>query len=124
MNAFETQIATVLLTVCPRVFPDVAPVATAKPYITYQQIGGERLRNLNKTAADKRKVYLQVNVWSDSRLGANDLARQIEAAMAAATTFNAVEDSEPIWTHDDINLPDAPDGLYGCTQDFTVIVDR
>lgn len=120
----EAQLFTLLSGLCPRVFPDVAPVSTAKPYITFQQIGGERLRNFDKTPSDKRKVYIQVNVWSDSRLGACDLARQIEASMAAATVFNAVEDSEPLWTHDDIDLPDAPDGLYGTSQDFTVICDR
>lgn len=120
----ETQLTTLLLTLCPRVFPDVAPVGTAKPYVTYQQIGGERLRNLNKTAADKRKAFIQINVWSDSRLSANDLCRQIEEAMATATAFNAVEDAEPLWTHDDIDLQDAPDGLYGCSQDFTVIATR
>lgn len=124
MSAFETQLTTVLLTLCPRVFPDVAPVSTAKPYVTYQQIGGERLRNWDKTPADKRKVVVQINVWSDSRLGANDLCRQIEAAMAAATVFNAQEDAEPLWTHDDITLPDAPDGLYSTSQDFTVIAAR
>lgn len=124
MNAFETQLFSVLSALCPRVFPDVAPVATAKPYITYQQIGGERLRNFDKSPADKRKVFVQINVWSDSRLSANELCRQVEAAMAAAAVFNASEDSEPIWTHDDIALPDAPDGLFGCIQDFTVIADR
>ena len=122
--SFETQLYTLLSGLCPRVFPDVAPVSTAKPYVTYQQIGGERLRNWNKIPADKRKVFVQINVWSDSRLGALALCRDIEAAMAGATVFNAQEDAEPIWTHDDIDLPDAPDGLYGTTQDFTVIADR
>ena len=122
--SFETQLTTLLLTLCPRVFPDVAPVSTAKPYVTYQQIGGPRLRSMNKVAADKRQVFVQINVWSDSRLGANDLCRQIEEAMATATVFNATEDAEPIWTHDDINLSDAPDGLFGTVQDFTVIATR
>lgn len=120
----ETKLFTLLSGLCPRTFPDVAPVATAKPYVTFQQLGGERLRNFNKTPADKRKTFVQINVWAASRLEANSLCRQIEEAMAAATAFNAIEDGEPLWTHDDIDLPDAPDGLYGCSQDFTVIVDR
>ncbi len=37
----EAALAAVLETVCPRVFPDFAPTSTARPYITYQQIGGE-----------------------------------------------------------------------------------
>ena len=50
----ETDLTTLLLAICPRVFPDVAPLSTARPYITYQQIGGQSLRFVEGTAADKR----------------------------------------------------------------------
>ncbi|WP_349743926.1 DUF3168 domain-containing protein [Roseateles cavernae] len=120
----EIQLTALLKTLCPNVYPDEAPVATPKPYVTYQGFGGPSLRNLDKTPADKCKHFIQINVWAVSRLGANALARQIEDAMCAATVFNAQEEGLPIWDRDPVQLPDAPDGLYSTIQDFVVIATR
>ncbi|MBT9495373.1 MAG: DUF3168 domain-containing protein [Paucibacter sp.] len=120
----ETQLTTLLKTQCAQVYPDAAPVSTPKPYVTYQFIGGPSLRWLDKSPADKRKSFIQINVWAATRIGANALARQIEDAMCAATVFSATDDGEPIGTHDPVTLQDAPYGLYGTIQDFTVISTR
>ena len=34
-----------------RVYPDLAPLGAARPYITYQQIGGRDLRWMDKAAS-------------------------------------------------------------------------
>jgi len=121
---FEADLTTLLKTLCQQVYPDVAPVSTPKPYITYQFLGGRALRWLDLTASDKRHTLLQVNCWAATRLAANQLARQVEDALCAATVFKAWPDAEPIGTHDGITLPDTPDGLYGCIQDFGVYSAR
>ena len=64
----EADITTTLLTVCPRVSPDVAPFATARPYITWQFIGGRSLRWLNGEPADKVGCIRAFSLRSGDRL--------------------------------------------------------
>jgi hypothetical protein len=51
---FEADLYTLLKTVTPRVFPDFAPTATARPYVTYQQVGGRVINPLANTAPGVR----------------------------------------------------------------------
>ena len=111
----EAELYTVLKVLCARTFPDFAPVNTARPYVTYQSIGGESLRFLDKTAADKRHTIIQINVWAGSRLDATTLARQIETSLCASTAFNANPQSEPV-SDFDADIP-----VYGCRQDFEIL---
>lgn len=97
-----------------RVFPDVAPLSTPRPYITYQQIGGRVLAPLSGTVPDKQHGLFQVNVWADSRAAAAALALQVESAFRQATVFQAKPDSAPIAQHE----PDL--SLYGTIQDFSI----
>lgn len=117
----EADITTALLAVCPRVAPDVAPFGTARPYITWQFIGGRTLRWLNGAPADKRHTLLQVNVWSERRSEALALARLAEAALCdAAAPFVGRPEGEPIADiADDIEPP-----LYGARQDFSILSTR
>lgn len=117
----EADITTALLTVCPRVSPDVAPFATARPYITWQFIGGRALRWLNGEPADKRHTLLQVNVWSERRTEALALARQVETALCdGAAPFVGQPESEPIA---DV-AEDIEPILYGARQDFSILSTR
>ncbi|MNS19686.1 hypothetical protein D3C72_514090 [compost metagenome] len=101
-----------------RVFPDVAPYNTLRPYITYQQVGGHVIRPLGKEVPDKQNGFFQVNTWADRRAEAAALALQIEAAFVTAAVFSAKPMSAPIGTHDeDVSL-------YGTQQDFSVWSDR
>ena len=117
-----------------RVFPDVAPLSTVKPYVTYQVLPGPTLRPgstrwMDGSAPDKHRSVVQVNVWGARRLEVNALARQIEDAMCAApavtdTTFKAEPEADPRPDHVDVELADAPQGLFGTIQDFNVISKR
>ena len=117
----EADIFTALTSlVAGRVFPDFAPSGTAAPYIVYQAIGGQPLRWLDGTAADKRHTLMQVDVWAGSRIAALTLARQVEAALSniGVAPFMAQPENEPAWDSDS----DGP--LYGCSQDFRIISTR
>jgi hypothetical protein len=110
--SFEADIYTVLAAVTPRVFPDFAPVSTARPYVTYQQIGGQVVSLLANTAPGIRQSEVQINVWSDTRKEAMEIARAIEAAMTTATAFTARTAVDVIADYD----ADVP--VYGARQDF------
>lgn len=101
-----------------RVFPDVAPFSTQRPYITYQQVGGVAPSFVDSTVPSKRNGRFQVNVWADTRAQASTIAAQIEAALIAATAFQARPLSAAVSLHDDATE------LRGCMQDFTVWSDR
>ena len=118
----ESDLVVLLKTIAPAVFPDVAPSGTAAPWITFQNIGGEPLRYIDGTAADKRHSMVQVNVWAASRLQALLLVRQIEATVCniAATPFTAQPLGEPTATFED----DVTPMLYGCMQDFSIFSTR
>src|SRR5574338_499613 len=110
----EADLVATLVPLCPRVFPDVAPFDTPRPYLTYQQIGGEVLRPLAREVPDKQNGYFQINVWADTRAGAANLALQIEAALRQAVVFQSGPLSAPIAEHE----PDLE--RYGTRQDFSI----
>lgn len=97
-----------------RCFPDFAPISTAKPYITYTQIGGEVVSFLENAMASQKNGRFQVNVWADTRASAAALMLQAEALMVQATAFQARPVSAPSSTYDHDML------VYGSMQDFSV----
>lgn len=116
--SLESDIYAALYAVCPRVFPDVAPLATPLPRVTWQQIGGQSPSYLERAVVDRRNAYIQVNVWSATRAEANTLAASIESALTLATTFQATPQNALIATHDEET------NLYGTIQDFTIWASR
>ena len=112
--SMESDLVTLLKAICARTYPDVAPEATAAPFATWQGIGGESLRYVEGSAANKRNTLMQINVWSTTRLESLTLIRQIEDALCASATFTAKPSGEPLSTFD----PDA--NLYGCIQRFEI----
>lgn len=114
----EIDLKTLLRAICPRSYPDFAPVSTARPYVTYQQFGGEAPAFLDKTVPSKENAEFQINVWSDSRLEAKTIIKQIEVAMIGATAFQA----RPIAACASDFDADVP--VYCSRQDFTVWADR
>lgn len=116
--SLETQLYAVLSGVCPRTFPDFAPVSTARPYVTYQQIGGDVVNTLDRMVPNKRNATIQINVWSNTRAEAVSLMQGIEDAIRMSTAFQAMPLSAPS-TDFDADIP-----VYGCIQDFSIWADR
>jgi hypothetical protein len=116
--SLETQLFTLLTPVCPRVYPDFAPVTTQRPYVTFQQIGGQAVNHLDRLVPNKRNANIQINVWSDTRLEANTLAQSIEDVLRMTTVFQA-EPSSAITADFDADIP-----VYGTIQDFSIWADR
>lgn len=114
----ESELHTLLLTKCPRVFPDIAPSGTVKPFVTWQGIGGESLGFLDNTAADKRKTLLQINAWAATRLQSLALIRDVETAMRGSVAFMASPQGEPMSTYEQDTQ------LYGCVQRFEIVSTR
>jgi len=116
--SLETQLYTLLSGITPRVFPDFAPASTARPYVTFQIIGGQAINTLDRFIPNKRHADVQVDVWSDTRMGANTLMQSIEDAIRMST----------VWQGEPVNAPhtsfDADVPVFGCIQDFSIWADR
>jgi hypothetical protein len=114
---FEADLFTVLKAAAPdvgtRVFPDFAPTSTTRPYITYQQIGGDVINPIPNDNPSHRNALIQVNVWANTRLQAMALSRAIEVAMRGATAFIARPIGAPACDYD----ADFP--VYSAAQDFS-----
>jgi hypothetical protein len=101
-----------------RVFPVVAPFNTPRPYVTFQQIGGQPLVFLGREVPSKKNGLFQINVWADTRAEAISVQMHIDQVMRAATVFRAEPVSEPIAHYDqDIER-------RGTSQDFSIWSDR
>ncbi len=116
--SMEIDLSTILRAVCPRTYPDVAPAETVTPYITWQGIGGETLYYVDNTPADKRNPFLQISVWSKTRLEALQVIRQVEAALTSAAAFTATPEGEPMSTYENDTK------LYGSIQRFDIWASR
>ncbi|HQL10029.1 MAG TPA: DUF3168 domain-containing protein [Lentisphaeria bacterium] len=114
----EADLNTLLKAVCPRTFPDVAPSGTARPFMTWQALGGESLRFVDNTAPDKRNTYMQVSVYSTTRAESLSLIRSAEAALCAHPTLIVKPQGEPISTYEDDTQ------LYGAIQRFSIWAAR
>ena len=114
----EADLYALLKVICPRVFPDIAPEGTLTPYITWQTVGGESVYTLKNDPIDKRNTLMQVNVWALSRMQATTMARDIEAALAASTSFVATPSGEAVSVYEDDTM------LYGAIQRFRIWSQR
>jgi len=101
-----------------RCFPDFAPLGTVRPFITFEQSGGEALSFLDGTLPDKKHGRFEIGVYADSRAACAALALQVESAMAAATVFQSTAIHAPISDYaSDVKI-------YSSTQNFSVYSDR
>jgi hypothetical protein len=82
--SLETDLVAAIELICPRVYPDIAPDNAALPYITWQHVGGGVINPLDNSAPNKRNHRIQINVWSKTRLEANEILNDIEDAIRAA----------------------------------------
>ena len=104
--------------VADRVFPDVAPFNTPRPYITYQQVGGEALSFVENDVPSKKHARFQISVWANTRAEASALVLPLEQEMLTASAFQARPLGVLIAVYnDDTDVRDAH-------QDFSVWSDR
>lgn len=113
--SLETDIVDALTSlVGGRVFPDVAEYGTARPYITYQQVGGAAENFLEAAPVGKRNARVQINCWATTRIAANDLARSAEDALINSSLNAYVLGAFIATREDDLDPP-----IYGTHQDFS-----
>lgn len=112
--SLETDFVAVLKTCCDSVFPGSAPASQPRPFVTWEQLGGDAARYVDNTPMAKRLALLQVDTWATTKAAAMQLAREIEDALCAATTITARPLSDQSGRQDE--YVDA----YGVTQEFEV----
>lgn len=101
-----------------RCYPDFAPIGTVRPFITYEQAGGDALYFLDGALPDKKHGRFEIGVYADSRASCAAIALQVEAAMAAATAFQSTAIHAPISDYA------SEVKIYSSTQNFSVFSDR
>ena len=115
----ESQIYEVLKSlVGNRCFPDFAPLGTVRPFITFEQTGGDALSFLDGSLPDKKNGRFEIGVYADSRASCAAIALQVESVMAAATAFQASAIHAPISDYASEVM------IYSSTQNFSVFSER
>lgn len=116
--SMESDLYTLLKTICPRVYVKVAPFGTAKPFVTYLGFGGESLRFVDNTAPDKRNTAVQISVWSATEKEALSMIHAIEEAVCLSALFTAspLGESSP--------GEDEDPEVYGRIQRFSIWAAR
>lgn len=121
--ALEDELLARLRKHCARVSTPTAPWGTARPYVTFQHVGGTALRYLDNSAPDKRYAQIQVNTWADTKKGAFDLLRAIEeeiCTIAPGVTFTARPLEEPTDSFIENQASQESQLTLGAMQSFTV----
>ncbi|WP_066339264.1 tail completion protein gp17 [Azohydromonas lata] len=116
--SLESALRDVLQAICSRAYPDVAPAGASTPYVVWQQIGGRATSYTDDAVPDEENSFVQVQAWANTRVEANGLMRQIEAAMVVAAAFAA----RPMSAMS--AAPSDDENLRGAMQDFDIWIDR
>lgn len=101
-----------------RLFPDVADLGTALPFMTYQQVGGEAVQFVDSSLPSKENARFQINVWAATRTEAKALIKQAEVALCVATAFQTT----PLGAS--VALYEPSPKVYGAMQDFSIWSNR
>lgn len=98
-----------------RVFPDVAPLNTERPFITYQAVGGEPINLLTGEKPEKQPHRMQVNCWAEHRVEASELGMLVEDALRSAGDSLQTE-----VLNGRVSTYDEETDLRGTMQDFMI----
>ena len=102
-----------------RCYPDFAPIGTVRPFITYEQTGGEVVSYIEGiTLPNTKNGRFEIGVFADSRASCASIALQVETAMAASTAFQAEALHAPISDYA------SEVQIYSSIQNFSVWSDR
>jgi Protein of unknown function (DUF3168) len=114
MSAIEPQIYALLQGLAAgRMYPDVAPEGTLRPYITYQGAGGRAINFLKQAPPGLSNARVQINVWADTRGAASALARLIEDTLRTAPGLQVTVEGAPV------SIYETDTKLRGSMQDFS-----
>lgn len=113
----EAQLQTALAPLA-STWPDFAPYGTARPFICYEQVGGEALAFIDGTLPDKKHGRFSIGVYADTRAQCAALALQVESVLSAATAFQASAIHAPISSYQ------AELKIYGSVQEFSIFSTR
>lgn len=108
----EPTLVTTIKTVCPQVYPDVAPEGAVMPFVTFQQVGGVEVSFLSGVA-NKKNARMQINVNAASRMQSMTLMREIEDLLI--TTMAARPQGAAVASYVDAITP-----IYESRQDFSI----
>lgn len=111
--SLETDLLAAITPLCARVFPDFAPYETAKPYVTWQQVGGDEIQMVTSTQDGIERPRVQVNVWHTDRKSATELMHSIRDALRVAP-LHARAIGALVSRVDELNL------TRGAQQDFHI----
>ena len=101
-----------------RCFPDFAPLGTVRPFIVFEQVGGEVFSYTEGTLPDKKHGRFEISVYADSRAACAAVALQVESVMVGATVFQSTAIHAPISDYaDEVKI-------YSSTQNFSVFSSR
>lgn len=78
MSVESDLVALLSSTFSGRLYPDTAPIGTAMPYATWQQVGGAAVNPYSGSLPGYGEMRIQINVWSKTRDDANTLMRTVE----------------------------------------------
>ena len=74
-----------------RIYPDIAPMGVATPYVVWSEVGNTPMNNLSGVVPDVNNYQLQVVCLALTALQARDVADKVRAAMATASGFKSLE---------------------------------
>lgn len=97
-----------------RVFSLVADENAETPYIVVQRVGGSPLNHLTGEVPDKQSHRIQVTVWAQSVLEAEQVGKQVEDAIRAAVTLQAEVATGAMDAYDETTT------YKGSRQDFRI----
>ena len=101
-----------------RVYKMEAPPDVPRPYITYQQTGGQTLRFLENALPSKKHGRFQLNLWADDAATVAAMALAVEGAIVLATAFQAEALGAPV------DVDGSMVDLFGQQQDFGIWSER
>lgn len=110
----EADLTAILKAICPRVKPDFMTEIPVRPYVIYQQIGGDAPTFLDGSLPSKENGEFQIDVWAETRAEAKAMIKQIAAAICASTAFQA----SPVGAPRSDSDPDMKS--YCARQDFSI----
>lgn len=73
-----------------RIYPDIAPMGVATPYVVWSEVGATPVNGLGGHQG-LTQYRVQIVTLAGSALQARSVGEQVRAAMAAATDFKSIE---------------------------------